>query len=115
MKTLKEILKAKQLNDLQQISFMIRRGDSTSTIMANWERFLADPQMDLKGMKQEDAKTLVEEVIEAIEKSVGDDAQLANADMQNKLQKQQQTLQMVSKISKMMRDTAMSVIRKMGG
>lgn len=47
--------------------------------------------------------------------SVGDDAQLANVDLQNILQKQQQTLQMMSNISKMLHDTAMSVIRKLGG
>ncbi len=47
--------------------------------------------------------------------SVGDDAQLANVDLQNMLQKQQQTLQMLSNISKMLHDTAMAVIRKIGG
>jgi hypothetical protein len=47
--------------------------------------------------------------------SLGDDAQLANVDLQNILQKQQQTLQMLSNISKMLYDTAMAVIRKFGG
>ena len=47
--------------------------------------------------------------------NLGDDAQLANVDLQNILQKQQQTLQMTSNISKMLYDTAQSVIRKMGG
>ncbi|MDP7038603.1 MAG: hypothetical protein QGI45_05555 [Myxococcota bacterium] len=47
--------------------------------------------------------------------SVGDDAQLANVDLQNMLQKQQQTLQMMSNIAKMLHDTAMAVIRKIGG
>jgi len=47
--------------------------------------------------------------------SVGDDAQLANVDLQNMLQKQQQTLQMLSNISKMLHDTAMATIRKIGG
>ena len=47
--------------------------------------------------------------------SVGDDAQLANVDLQNVLQKQQQTLQMMSNISKMLFDTAQAVIRKIGG
>jgi hypothetical protein len=47
--------------------------------------------------------------------SLGDDAQLANVDLQNILQKQQQTLQMLSNISKMLHDTAMGVIRKIGG
>ena len=46
--------------------------------------------------------------------SVGDDAQLANVDLQNMLQKQQQTIQMMSNISKMLHDTAMAVIRKIG-
>lgn len=47
--------------------------------------------------------------------SVGDDAQLANVDLQNMLQKQQQTLQMMSNIAKMLHDTAMAIIRKIGG
>jgi hypothetical protein len=46
---------------------------------------------------------------------IGDDAQLANVDLQNILQKQQQTLQMMSNISKMLYDTAQAVIRKLGG
>jgi hypothetical protein len=47
--------------------------------------------------------------------TMGDDAQLANVDLQNVLQKQQQTLQMLSNISKLTHDTCMAVIRKMGG
>ena len=47
--------------------------------------------------------------------TIGDDAQRANIDLQDVLQKQQQTLQMMSNISKMLSDTAMSVIRKTGG
>jgi uncharacterized protein YpuA (DUF1002 family) len=46
--------------------------------------------------------------------ALGDDAQLANVDLQNILQKQQ-TLQMFSNISKMLYDTLQPVIRKMGG
>lgn len=62
----------------------------------------------------EDAKGYVD-ALESNLQSVGDDAQLANVDLQNMLQKQQQTLQMLSNISKMLHDTAMSVIRKVGG
>ena len=47
-------------------------------------------------------------------RSVGDGGQLANVDLQNALQKQQQTLQMMSNISKMLHDTTMSIIRKIG-
>ena len=45
----------------------------------------------------------------------GDDAELADVDLQNELQRHQQTLQMMSNISKMLYDTAQSVIRKQGG
>jgi hypothetical protein len=47
--------------------------------------------------------------------STGDDAQLANVDLQNVLQKQQQALQLLSNMSKSMHDTAKAIIRKMGG
>jgi len=46
--------------------------------------------------------------------AVGDDAQLANIDLQNALQKQQQIVQMMSNISKLLGDTAMNTIRKIG-
>ena len=60
---------------------------------------------------------LADEIVKWEEKlnTIGDDAQLANVDLQNILQKQQQTLQMMSNISKMLYDTAQSIIRKMGG
>lgn len=47
--------------------------------------------------------------------SVADDAQLANIEMQNWLQKSQQTLQLLSNMAKSMHDTAMNSVRKMGG
>jgi hypothetical protein len=47
--------------------------------------------------------------------TIDDDAQLANVDLQNALQKQQQTLQMMSNISKSLHDTAQSIIKKLGG
>ena len=43
---------------------------------------------------------------------LNDDGQMANMDLQNALQRQQQTLQILSTVSKMMHDTAMAVIRK---
>jgi hypothetical protein len=45
--------------------------------------------------------------------AIGDDSQLANVDLQNWLQKQQQILQMLSNISKQLHDTAKSVIQNM--
>ncbi|NIM25937.1 MAG: hypothetical protein GTN97_02230 [Nitrosopumilaceae archaeon] len=53
-------------------------------------------------------------VLEEKISTLGDDAELANIDLQNALQKQQQTLQTMSNVSKALHDTAMSVIRKIG-
>jgi hypothetical protein len=46
--------------------------------------------------------------------SIGDDSQLANIDLQNYLQQQQQTMQMMSNVSKTVHDTSMAIIRKIG-
>jgi hypothetical protein len=46
--------------------------------------------------------------------TTGDDAQLATIDLQNALQRQQQILQTMSNISKMLHDSAMAIIRKIG-
>jgi len=43
-----------------------------------------------------------------------DDAPLRNIDLMSSLQQHQQTLQMMSNVSKMLRDTALSVTRKIG-
>ena len=64
-----------------------------------------------------DTRGEIEDYIDGLEQqlaTVGDDAQLANIDLQNALQKMQQSLQMMSNVSKMLHDTAMAVIRKLG-
>jgi Mg2+ and Co2+ transporter CorA len=43
--------------------------------------------------------------------SLGDDAQMQQIDLQDALQKNQQTLQMMSNLLKVLHDTAMAVIR----
>jgi hypothetical protein len=65
-----------------------------------------------------DTKGKLDAYIKGLEEklsSVGDDAQLANVDLQNILQKQQQTIQLMSNISKMLHDTGMAIVRKIGG
>jgi len=68
---------------------------------------------EFAAITKEDLETYIKNTEEKLN-SVGDDAQLANVDLQNMLQKQQQTLQMMSNISKMLHDTAMAIIRKIG-
>ena len=66
-----------------------------------------------KKMKDEELARYIREWEEELA-TIGEDAQLANIDLQNQLQKQQQTLQTISNVSKMLHDTAMAVIRKIG-
>ena len=54
------------------------------------------------------------EVLDEKIASSGEDVNLSTIDLQNMLEKQQQTLQTLSNISKMQHDTAMSIIRKIG-
>ncbi len=72
-----------------------------------------DPQSSTSLKNKEELETYIKNLEEKLN-SIGDDAQLANVDLQNMLQKQQQTLQMMSNISKMLHDTAMAIIRKIG-
>ena len=61
------------------------------------------------------ATSVVTETISRLIHAASPDAQLANIDLQNMLQKQQQqTLQMLSNISEMLHDTAMAETRKIG-
>ena len=47
--------------------------------------------------------------------SIGDDTRLVSVDLQNALQRQQQAVQYLSNVSKMLHDTSMSIIRNIGG
>ena len=76
----------------------------------NWNDLLnalTATQSSLHEILQRDMQTFAEAVEE-----VRDDAQLPNIDLQNMLQKQQQTLQTMSNVSKMLHDTAMAVVSK---
>ena len=77
---------------------------------------------DLKAMRDNAnrmgrALDAYEKYLQSFEKklaTVGDDAQLVNIDLQNALQKQQQMLQTMSNVSKMLHDTIMVVVRRIG-
>jgi hypothetical protein len=66
----------------------------------------------LQVLSSSDRKELLESLLE-FQKELYD-AQLANLDLQNALQKQQQTIQMLSTVSKNLNDTALAIIRKIG-
>ncbi len=116
--------------DLASISTMLAEGNPESAILDVWKRYVTQKvqsrqpldvdatlqqvveqaQMQLKGRINEDRNRLDDKM-----NMMGDDGQPADVEMQNILQKQQQTQQMMSNISKMLHDTAMAVIRKIGG
>jgi hypothetical protein len=50
----------------------------------------------------------------AVNISPGDDSQLANTELQEAMQKQQQYVQTITNVSKSLNETAMAVIRKIG-
>ena len=78
---------------------------SASLELQRYEKIIKKLQQELLSQYQK-----MEEELQA----TGDDAQLANIDLQNMLQKQQQTIQMMSQIAKVLHDTALAVIRKIG-
>jgi hypothetical protein len=82
---------------------------STSKTSASRSSFTRGDVADNYGELSTYQKNLEDEL-----NSVGEDAQMANLDLQNALQKQQQLLQMMSNISKMLHETSMSIIRKIG-
>lgn len=116
--------------ELTAISTLIADGRPTGSILDAWTTFVTRRAQAKRPLNVKDTILQVQRQAELQVKarteaqrsrlaekmnSVGDDAQLANVELQNVLQKQQQTLQMMSNISKMMHDTAMAVIRKIGG
>lgn len=117
----------------------LRKGDQVAAIQT-WRQLLQSLIRTGSGISESDIRVLIQQTIQKVDPGVdvtkianaetleteikaleeklqimGDDAQLANVDLQNILQKQQQTLQMLSTISKLLNETAMAVIRKMGG
>jgi hypothetical protein len=78
------------------------------------ESLCATGEMDLQ-MITDRLSELMSALSDALVDEVLEDAQLADVDLQTVLQKQQQVLQEMSNISKMLHDTAMSIIRKVGG
>ena len=114
----KEILKIKaeialleELNDRQTDDSTARSGASTQYGESDMEFIQrhAD-RIDDRILSLQTGLSVLEEELATI----GEDAQMANIDLQNTLQKQQQALQMMSNIMKSLHDTAKSTIQKIG-
>jgi hypothetical protein len=90
------------------------------------QHIVLDPQVGLDGMYQvrpptadgttdniEELDAYIKQLDNALT-TVGDDAQMAQLDLQNLTQRQAQVVNMLSNLSKAMHETAMSIIRKVG-
>jgi len=93
---------------MSQISKLLH--DTENAVIRNADD--GSTQTDAGGSAEgEDAAPQAEGALQEI----GNQAQLEMMDLQNALQRQQQAIQMMSNISKMLEDTAMSAIRNIGG
>ena len=102
------------------LRFFAARAERLKSEIAGTRRLLAE----LRGLKRQTRsnavavqqvtpKMLDAEIAKWQQKlaTIGDDAQLANIDLQNSIQKQAQTIQILSNIMKTLHDSAMAVIR----
>lgn len=71
-------------------------------------------QSENRRVDKQDLGTILDEYRQLLQE-VGEDAQLQNIQLQNVLQTQQQSVQMMSRTSKQLHVTALEVIRSMGG
>jgi hypothetical protein len=136
--SLRATLTPAQAARLTRIGATFARTRDRGPLLRDWQRFIAEvkpPPGNIDALVQsvlresyvesaEDLRNHAEKVKAFNDRrkalrekltTVGEDAQLANVDLQNVLQKQQQMLQMMSNISKTLHDSAMAVIRKIGG
>ena len=120
VKYLNNELTRPQQAQYEKIFTMIIDAKPISEIETEWKFFVEDITRLLppgSHFSKTEHMEALDEIIENLEEqlaSTGDDAQLANIDLQSELQKQQQTIQTMTNVSKMMHDTAMALIRKIG-
>ena len=125
-------LDAGEQERLNRVIRQLRAGDQAAA-QREWRSFIEQTHADRRERKP-DTDTLIQYVLhesyvrqnkdlqyhaEKVRSSTanegaGEDARLANMELQNQLQRQQQTMQTMSNVSKMLHDTAMAVIRKFG-
>ncbi|MBN2315999.1 MAG: hypothetical protein JXM79_18880 [Sedimentisphaerales bacterium] len=99
--------------DLQFYAAKVRHMNEQKQAIRDYLQSLREMQdgMSSKAVL-EDLKNAIDAAEEKLN-SIGDDAQLANINLQNAIQKQQQLIQILSNMSKVLHDTAMAVIRNM--
>ncbi len=92
----------------------IYRRDDGETITVRGQRIVNVFTIpNLKSASKEQLKNYIADLKQQL-LTIESDAQLANIDLQNNLQQQQKTIQLLSNISKVLHDTATVIVRKIG-
>ncbi len=80
------------------------------------KRQLSVPHLKKSQYNEKDWQKLEDSIKQLEEKlnTAGDDAQLANVDMQNLSKQQQQALEKMASVAKVLTDTATSIVKKIG-
>lgn len=108
--TRKELNRARQ----HRQEMFIRKSDGGTTSVYRPKKIPGvKSKPSIKSSEDMDMDAYIKEIENKLN-SIGDDAQLVNIDLQNAMQKQQQLLQTLSNISKMLHDSATAIIRKIG-
>ena len=82
----------------------------------SYYRFLTgDLNRRFQGLTGQQLRVLITLVFAETFSGIGDDSQLADIELQNAQQEQQQMIETISEVEKMVNDTAMSVIRNIKG
>lgn len=112
---LKRGLLAKEHNTVEEARILLKQMKTASAELTHVIQ--QRPGRDRTTVQLQTMRSDLDKAIEEWEQklsSAGEDAQLANIDLQNMLQKQQQILQTMSNTSKRDHDTAMAIIRNIG-
>ncbi|HET6344020.1 MAG TPA: hypothetical protein VFH51_03760, partial [Myxococcota bacterium] len=90
-----------------------KRFDTEPRVTADGAWQVREPQPDGEVTDGKAVEAYIKD-LEQLLSGVGDDAQMAQLELQNMSQRQQQVMQMLSNLSKVLHDTSMAIIRKIG-
>jgi hypothetical protein len=131
-RSISKVPSSQQIKVMQTIAAAYAKSLNRSALRHRWTGFIRNEKRRGRISSQKETKILVNVMDRYIRtqlqtrqfalartrmapSNTGEDAQLANLELQKSLQQLQQTLQVMSNISKMLHDSAMSVIRNWEG
>lgn len=99
-----------QRRKIEELAVRFIRGLDQRQFESDWKRLIAAEVNSGRLRSEQDVRAYLAALEESL-KTVGDDAQLANMDLQQHFEHAQALLALMSKIMKMANETAMAIIR----